>query len=132
MIWHYSLARMSLVNLRVHHKDREVWSAEWVQPNKAMTKPYMVPATPRIRDLDRLIVSDHLQKQVKSDPQLEFVHPRRHGHRGSRNLCPDRNPPIGSKATQGSKPLIRRPLRPSLKEWAWWLPRLSGPGGTIL
>jgi hypothetical protein len=44
--WHYSIARMSLVNLRAHHKDREVWSAQWVQPKGAQTKPYMVRTIP--------------------------------------------------------------------------------------
>jgi hypothetical protein len=46
MAWHYSIARMSLVNLRAFHKDRQVWSAEWVQPARASTKPYMVRSYP--------------------------------------------------------------------------------------
>ncbi len=49
MAWHYSCARMSMVNLRVHHKDREVWSAVWDNDYRGPTKPYMVrsrPSTP--------------------------------------------------------------------------------------
>jgi len=40
--WHYSLARMSMVNMRVHHKDREVWSVQWATKLKDPTEPYMV------------------------------------------------------------------------------------------
>ena len=46
MAWHYSLARMSMVNLRVHHKDREVWSAEWDNNLTDPSKPYMVRSFP--------------------------------------------------------------------------------------
>lgn len=47
--WHFSCARMSMVNMRVHHKDREVWSAVWDNDYRGPTKPYMVrsrPSTP--------------------------------------------------------------------------------------
>jgi hypothetical protein len=49
MAWHFSCARMSMVNMRVHHKDREVWSAIWDNDYRGKTKPYMVrsrPSTP--------------------------------------------------------------------------------------
>ncbi len=46
MKWHYALARMSLVNLRVHHKDREVWSALWVNPTTDNSQPYWVRSIP--------------------------------------------------------------------------------------
>ncbi len=39
--WHYALARMSLVNLRVRLKDNEVWSAEWDSDVKNPRKTYM-------------------------------------------------------------------------------------------
>jgi len=37
---------MSLVNLRVHHKDREVWSAPWVNPTTDNSQPYWVRSIP--------------------------------------------------------------------------------------
>jgi hypothetical protein len=40
--WHYSLTRMSMVNLRVHHKDREVWSVQWATDLNNPSKPYLV------------------------------------------------------------------------------------------
>ena len=49
MAWHYSCARMSMVNMRVYHKDREVWSAIWDNDYRGVSKPYMVrsrPSTP--------------------------------------------------------------------------------------
>lgn len=39
--WHFALARMSLVNMRVLHKDREVWYAHWDSDVKNPRKPYM-------------------------------------------------------------------------------------------
>jgi hypothetical protein len=39
--WHYALARMSLVNLRVRLKESEVWSAEWDSDVKNPRKTYM-------------------------------------------------------------------------------------------
>ena len=39
--WHYSVARMSLVNMRVVHKDTEVWYAKWDSDVKDPLKPYM-------------------------------------------------------------------------------------------
>jgi hypothetical protein len=47
--WHYSLARMSMVNLRVHHKEREVWSAQWATNLKDPSEPYMVRTFPSNR-----------------------------------------------------------------------------------
>ena len=44
--WHYSLARMSMVNLRVHHKDREVWSVQWATNLHGRSEPYMVRTFP--------------------------------------------------------------------------------------
>jgi hypothetical protein len=46
MIWHFSCARMSMVNMRVHLKDREVWSAKWDNDYRGITKPYMVRSRP--------------------------------------------------------------------------------------
>ncbi len=46
MAWHYSAARMSMVNLRVRHKDREVWSAVWDNDYRGPSKPYMVRSQP--------------------------------------------------------------------------------------
>ena len=48
--WHYALARMSMVNLRVILKDREVWSADWDSDLKNPAKPYMARTEPgRVR-----------------------------------------------------------------------------------
>ena len=47
--WHYSLARMSMVNLRVHHKDREVWSVQWATNLHDRSEPYMVRTFPSSR-----------------------------------------------------------------------------------
>ena len=41
-IWQYSLARMSMVNMRVHHKEKEVWSARWATDLGDPSNPYMV------------------------------------------------------------------------------------------
>jgi hypothetical protein len=40
-VWHYGLARMSMVNLRAQHKDRTVWSVEWVNDRQAPNQPYV-------------------------------------------------------------------------------------------
>ncbi len=49
MAWHFSCARMSMVNLRVFHKDREVWSCVWDNDYRGPTKPYMVLSRPSSR-----------------------------------------------------------------------------------
>jgi hypothetical protein len=40
-VWHYGLARMSMVNMRAQHKDRSVWKVEWVYDLEAPNKPYV-------------------------------------------------------------------------------------------
>ena len=47
--WHFSVARMSMVNLRVHHKGREVWSASWANDLRDPTSPYMARSFPSAR-----------------------------------------------------------------------------------
>jgi hypothetical protein len=44
--WHYGFARMSMVNLRAQHKDREVWKAEWAVDLQDPTKPYFTTRAP--------------------------------------------------------------------------------------
>jgi hypothetical protein len=39
--WHYGLARMSMVNLKVKHKGRDVWLADWDADLANPAKPYM-------------------------------------------------------------------------------------------
>ena len=46
MRWYFTAARMSLVNLRIHHKDREIWSAAWVEPTRNSSQPYFVRSVP--------------------------------------------------------------------------------------
>ncbi len=46
MAWHFSCARMSMVNLRVFFKDRQVWSCPWDNDYRGPTKPYMVLTYP--------------------------------------------------------------------------------------
>jgi hypothetical protein len=41
LVWHYGLARMSMINLSVKHKDRHVWSVDWVYDLEAPNKPYV-------------------------------------------------------------------------------------------
>jgi hypothetical protein len=46
--WHYGLARMSMVNLRARHKDRDIWQVPWATPLRAPHMPYItIPRTPR-------------------------------------------------------------------------------------
>ncbi len=49
MAWHFSCARMSMVNMQVFHKDREVWSCAWDNDYRGPTKPYMVLTRPSPR-----------------------------------------------------------------------------------
>jgi hypothetical protein len=49
-VWHYGLARMSMVNLRVHHKDRDVWKAEWASDLRNPSNPYFSIRGPDRRD----------------------------------------------------------------------------------
>jgi hypothetical protein len=44
--WHYGFARMSMVNLRAQHKDRDVWKAEWVFDRQDPNKPYFTTRAP--------------------------------------------------------------------------------------
>ena len=46
MRWHFSTARMSLVNLRMEHRGREVWSASWDSDLKVRSKPYTALTIP--------------------------------------------------------------------------------------
>jgi hypothetical protein len=39
--WHYGFARMSMVDLRARHKDRDVWSADWVTDLQNPNRPYV-------------------------------------------------------------------------------------------
>jgi len=45
-VWHYGFARMSMVNLRAKHKDRSVWSVEWVNDLQAPGQPYVTLRAP--------------------------------------------------------------------------------------
>ncbi len=49
-VWHYGLARMSMVNLRVRHKDRDVWKAEWASDLRNPSNPYISIRGPDRRD----------------------------------------------------------------------------------
>jgi len=40
-VWHYGLARMSMVNLRAAHKDHEVWKADWASDLRNPSNPYI-------------------------------------------------------------------------------------------
>jgi hypothetical protein len=40
-VWHYGLARMSMVNMRAQHKDRQVWSVNWVNDLGSPNQPYV-------------------------------------------------------------------------------------------
>jgi hypothetical protein len=40
-VWHYAFARMSMVGLRAAHKDRNVWSVQWVNDRQAPNQPYV-------------------------------------------------------------------------------------------
>jgi hypothetical protein len=45
-VWHYGFARMSMVNLRAAHKDRSVWSVDWVYDLEAPSQPYVTLRVP--------------------------------------------------------------------------------------
>ncbi len=45
-VWHYGLARMSMVQLRASHKDRNVWSADWVNDLQNPNNPYVTLRAP--------------------------------------------------------------------------------------
>ena len=49
-VWHYGLARMSMVNLRAQHKDQTVWKADWVYNLQDPNKPYVTLRAPDRRD----------------------------------------------------------------------------------
>jgi hypothetical protein len=49
-VWHYGLARMSMVNMRAQHKDRHVWSVDWVNDLAAPNKPYVTLRASERRD----------------------------------------------------------------------------------
>jgi hypothetical protein len=49
-VWHFGFARMSMVNLRASHKDRNVWSVEWVNDLQDPSKPYVTLRAPGRRD----------------------------------------------------------------------------------
>jgi hypothetical protein len=44
--WHYGFARMSMVNLRARHKDRDVWSVAWATDYQDPSKPYATLRAP--------------------------------------------------------------------------------------
>ena len=44
--WHYGFARMSMVNLRAQHKDRDVWRAPWAVGLQDPTGPYFTTRAP--------------------------------------------------------------------------------------
>jgi hypothetical protein len=39
--WHYGFARMSMVNLRATHKDRDVWRVDWATDYQDPNRPYV-------------------------------------------------------------------------------------------
>lgn len=45
--WHYAIARMTMVNVVVRHKDREVWRAPWDDNTANVSKPYITLSGPR-------------------------------------------------------------------------------------
>jgi hypothetical protein len=40
-VWHFGFARMSMVNLRARHKDRDVWSVPWATDYQNPNEPYV-------------------------------------------------------------------------------------------
>jgi hypothetical protein len=40
-VWHYGLARMSMVNLRARHKDTDVWRVDWAIAFRNPSEPYV-------------------------------------------------------------------------------------------
>jgi hypothetical protein len=45
-VWHYGFARMSMVNLRAQHKDRNVWSVNWASNYEDPNQPYVTLRAP--------------------------------------------------------------------------------------
>jgi hypothetical protein len=45
-VWHYGFARMSMVNLRAQHKNRNVWSVSWATYNADLNQPYVTLRAP--------------------------------------------------------------------------------------
>jgi hypothetical protein len=45
-LWHYGFARMSMVNLRAQHKDRNVWSVNWASNYEDPNQPYVTLRAP--------------------------------------------------------------------------------------
>ena len=41
VVWHYGFARMSMVNLRARHKDRDVWRVDWAFAFQDPNEPYV-------------------------------------------------------------------------------------------
>jgi hypothetical protein len=41
VVWHYGFARMSMVNLRARHKDRDVWRVDWAVAFQDPNEPYV-------------------------------------------------------------------------------------------
>jgi hypothetical protein len=45
-VWHFGFARMSMINLKAKHKDRDVWSVPWATDFRNPTEPYVtLPAS---------------------------------------------------------------------------------------
>ncbi len=40
-VWQYGFARMSMVNLRARHKDRDVWVVDWATDHQDPNRPYV-------------------------------------------------------------------------------------------
>ncbi len=45
-VWHYGIARMSMVNLRAEHKGRKVWNVEWATDYHNPKEPYVTLRAP--------------------------------------------------------------------------------------
>lgn len=40
-VWHFGFARMSMINLRAKHKDRDVWKVDWAGNFRDPAEPYV-------------------------------------------------------------------------------------------
>jgi len=47
-VWHYGFARMSMINLRAQHKERTVWSVDWVYDLQGPGQPYVTLRAPDV------------------------------------------------------------------------------------
>lgn len=47
LAWHYAFARMSMVNLRAEHKNKNVWRVDWDDKGGPPHKPYVTLPAPR-------------------------------------------------------------------------------------